>query len=468
MAKLRPADVIKQLEATTKRKEKEEILRKAYKAGCLEFFEGAKMAYDNLLVFNIKKVPEVQITDPDEDFTPTFNFSKFRGLAKKLRDRELTGNAAREAVDEAALESDPDDWNYWFRRILIKDLRCGITEKTVNTIIDEFSNSGKTAKVDKVQKHEVMAAETVQEGKEDELTGEWLADIKCDGMRLTSFLDVETGTVKMLTRSGHEKDNFPDIKAALARLTKKIPGSIVLEGEVMAGNNDFQTLSTQINRKDNVNTKGYYYAVFDILSMKDFETGKFVHTQEERHNVLIEMVPLIQQECGLEVRVLPKKRLNLNTKKGHEEMARMLKESLQNGGDGLMLKDPKGVYEKKRSKYWMKLKPYVDVTVKITGFYEGEGKNKGRLGGVIGEGNDLDPRSNTYKNIKTECGGGWSDELREDIWKNQKAYLGRLIEVRGLDFTQDKKRKANDDTWAIRHPRFRGFRDDPKHKGIKI
>ena len=30
--------------------------------------------------------------------------------------------------------SKEDQWNNWYRRILIKDLRCGVSEKTVNNV----------------------------------------------------------------------------------------------------------------------------------------------------------------------------------------------------------------------------------------------------------------------------------------------------------------------------------------------
>ena len=33
-------------------------------------------------------------------------------------------------MDKATVE----EWNDWYRRILIKDLRCGVSEKTVNNV----------------------------------------------------------------------------------------------------------------------------------------------------------------------------------------------------------------------------------------------------------------------------------------------------------------------------------------------
>ena len=40
-----------------------------------------------------------------------------------------------------AEESKKDEWNYWYRRILIKDFKCGVSESTVNACVKKSKKS---------------------------------------------------------------------------------------------------------------------------------------------------------------------------------------------------------------------------------------------------------------------------------------------------------------------------------------
>ena len=54
-------------------------------------------------------------------------------LAQKLLNRDLTGYAARDEIISYMNESTINEWNF-YRRILIKDMRCGLSEKTINNV----------------------------------------------------------------------------------------------------------------------------------------------------------------------------------------------------------------------------------------------------------------------------------------------------------------------------------------------
>ena len=59
---------------------------------------------------------------------------EFYAVADKLVARELTGHAARDAIQELCDTATNEQWNDWYRRILIKDLSCGVSVKTVNGV----------------------------------------------------------------------------------------------------------------------------------------------------------------------------------------------------------------------------------------------------------------------------------------------------------------------------------------------
>ena len=66
------------------------------------------------------------------------DWSNFKVLANQLINRELTGHAARDAIALAMSVATAEQWNGFYRRVLIKDLRCGMSEKTVNKVAKEF------------------------------------------------------------------------------------------------------------------------------------------------------------------------------------------------------------------------------------------------------------------------------------------------------------------------------------------
>ena len=99
--------------------------------GLDEFFEGVKMALDPLYTFGVKQVPPKQKT---KYCSTRLSWTVSQDLAEKLNKRELTGHAARDAIELTMGVATAEQWNGFYRRILIKDLRCGVSEKTVNNV----------------------------------------------------------------------------------------------------------------------------------------------------------------------------------------------------------------------------------------------------------------------------------------------------------------------------------------------
>ena len=119
--------VISSLEDHPSRLNKEAILEA--EIDNVELFEGMRMALDNLYTFGVKKVPTHG--GPDGQGLP---WEAFKELCHLLYTRQLTGHDARDAIELALSASTQRQWNDWYRRILIKDLRCGVSEKTINKV----------------------------------------------------------------------------------------------------------------------------------------------------------------------------------------------------------------------------------------------------------------------------------------------------------------------------------------------
>lgn len=88
------------------------------------------------------------------------------------------------------------------------------------------------------------------------------------------------------------------------------------------------------------------------------------------------------------------------------------------------------------------------VDIIITDFLEGKGKNVGKCGTIIGR--RIDSKGLPY-GPAIHVGGGLSDALRSELWANQRAFRGRIIEVEA---------KAQFQSGKLRHPNFVRFHPD--------
>ena len=123
---IEPWKIIVELESDNSRLFKEGVIENHLNNEVLQ--EGLVMCLDPLVTFGVKQVPE------SEKDGKGLSWADFKKAANLLIDREKTGHAARDLIIDLIDSSKKDQWNNWYRRILIKDLRCGVSEKTVNNV----------------------------------------------------------------------------------------------------------------------------------------------------------------------------------------------------------------------------------------------------------------------------------------------------------------------------------------------
>jgi DNA ligase-1 len=427
-----PQEIIARLEADNSRLAKEAILAEAMNEGLDEFFEGVRMALDKLYTFGVKQVPEA--TEDGQGLA----WPVFTELAQKLYSRELTGHAAQDAIKLAMGVATVEQWNGFYRRILIKDLRCGVSEKTVN-------NVAKKLKKDKynVPVFECMLAHDSAKHQK-KVSGKVCLDKKLDGVRVLTVIDsaMENG-VSQFTRNGKVLKNFTHITNFIASKPEALARPMVLDGEIVS--NSFQDLMKQVHRKDNVNADDAVLQLFDIIPLSEFKQGKSVLNQRQRHVLLEEYCKVFDGFSNIQV--IPKVEVDLDTEEGQTKFKEFNKEAIEQGYEGIMIKDPKAKYECKRSTAWLKQKPFIEVTLEVKNVEEGTGRNEGRLGALVCSGRD------DGKDITVNVGSGFSDSDRDTFWPVRDTIIGQLVEVRADAVTQNQ-----DGSWSLRFPRFKTFR----------
>jgi DNA ligase-1 len=423
-----PQDIIAKLEADNSRLGKEAILKSAYEEGLPEFFEGLTMALDPLVTFGVKQVPV-----KDEVISAQgCEWKIFKELADKLIARELTGHAARDAINLVMSSATAEQWNDWYRRILIKDLRCGVSEKTVNKVVPGTVPVFTCALAHDSAKHE------------KKMTGKKQIEIKLDGVRVLAVC--RDGKVELFSRNGKQFHNFPHIIAEIEQVLaeKPAPYDCVLDGEVMSAN--FQDLMKQVHRKDNVQSEDAVLHLFDFIPLEDFQKGVWNKPQTYRSN-LVKYWVLENESVLKHVQALDWEEVDLSTPEGERRFVELNKAAVDGGYEGVMIKDVDAPYECKRTHAWLKAKPFIEVTLEVKDVEEGTGRNEGRLGALVCAGED-DGRM-----VQVNCGSGFSDSDRDNFWNHRSTLVGQLVEVRADAIT-----KNQDGTYSLRFPRFKTFR----------
>ena len=415
---MNPCNIIQALEADSSTLAKQQILKDNIDNA--EFIEGSTMCLDPLVTFGVKQVPTT------DTMGPGVGWDLFKSLTDKLIARELTGHAARDAIQSLADHSTIDQWNDWYRRILIKDLRCGTGAKLFN----------------KVQKDTIplfgcmLAHDGAKHPKK--IVGECFIEYKYDGVRVIAI--VKNGDATLYSRNGKLLENFPHINEALSR--SEFEG-LVFDGEVMS--EDFQTLMKQVHRKEGAQTEDSYLAVFDMLTLEEFNAGGTEHGAMFRRQRILDLSGLFNYRIQLVDATV----VDLDTDEGQSQFKAMNKLALDEGYEGLMIKPINAPYNCKRSHAWLKIKPFIEVTLKVVALEEGTGKNEGMLGALVVEGED------DGKFFQLNVGSGLTDDMRKDVWAVKDAVIGQLVEIRADAATQSQDA---DDTWSLRFPRFKTFR----------
>jgi DNA ligase-1 len=427
-----PQTVIQQLEADNSRLSKEQILDMAAKEGLTEFFEGLRMALDGLYTFGVKQVPI-----KEQDGGQGLSWDNFLELADSLYRRRLTGHAAKDAIELAMNVATKEQWNDWYRRILIKDMRAGFSEKTVNKVLKIHKD------IAPVPVFEVMLAHDGA-NHDKKITGKKLLEPKLDGVRAITVVDFESRTATMYTRNGKVLDNFGHITDYLEKHMDEIGRSYVLDGEVVS--NSFQDLMKQVHRKSDVQAQDARLCLFDVVPLVEFKTGKSVMAQRRRSKFLKENFSKLFGDSGC-IEIIPQIEVNLDEFLGDIEYKDYNKKMVAEGFEGIMIKDPEAKYECKRSVSWLKQKPFIEVSLTVREVEEGTGRNVGRLGAFVCEGVDDD------KTICVNVGSGFSDGDRGSYWAERDTVVGQVVEVRADAVTQNQ-----DGTYSLRFPRFLRFR----------
>lgn len=359
----------------------------------------------------------VIIMDYDGDF-----------ILHELSSRKLSGNEAIKVVSNymstLAYESAE-----LFKKIINKDLRIGISVKTINKVWPGLIPLLEDGTVG-------MDVFFVSNIDWDKVPYPCLCAPKLDGVRGRYF------NGKMYSRQGKIILGLEHIKKECALICDN------LDGEIMVGSSNFDSASGLIRNHNDVPEATYH-----IFDMPGCRKNKVDRLRELNYAWKDEFKSI--------------EKIHHYTANNKDQLMSFNKMFLNQGYEGLVLYDPDAYYENKRGKEMMRIVPIKSADCKVIGFEEGKGKFVDSLGKIIVD----------YKGKECKVGSGFKEKhyselsskermkikdpiaynkmVRSEIWNGQHKFLGKIAHC---EFKEESSKGV------MRQPRFKCWRydkDDP-------
>jgi len=329
----------------------------------------------------------------------------------KLKSTQLTGNAAIDGTSELTKHLNYKQ-QHILQLILGKDLKCGIGTKTANQIMPNL-----------IKEFSIQLASPSKEKKPE---FPCIVEKKINGIR--SIAVISNKTVTHFSRSGKMQEGLDFLDIELIRIADGM--DLVFDGEIHGISKDhrksYEMAQETVGCKKSVDTSKILYTVFDMMPTGAWERQAYPEIQANRSVRLLNLVKDYHEHDRCEHTQVMFSRQRYIDNEG--ELLKIFNRVTKRGGEGLIVKDPKGVYSFKRDKSWIKYKCNETSEFKIVDVIEGKGKLKGAIGSVVVK----------TKGGTSNCGlKGITHEEAKKMWKSRKKMIGKKAEVEYMNITPD-------------------------------
>lgn len=327
-----------------------------------------------------------------------------------------TGTDQDIALIQSFINVQSEEMKEFYIGLVTKSIKLGCDAKTVNAVIPNL-----------IPTFDVMLANKYFD-KPERVKGEFSITEKLDGFRLATL--IHNNEIKFYSRQGQLIEGLIEIEQDMLKFCQNNNiTEAFFDGELVAINCD--ELSSEENYKIVTKTArkkgikiGLKYNIFDTLSYEEFVNQKCLVWYKERRCVLNHLAKTAKFE---HIEILPVLYQGSDT----DMIMFYLNQARDNHKEGIMINLDNGMYEFKRSNTLLKVKVMQDADLKIVDVYEGTGKNKGKLGGIIIE---FVHENNTYQ---CECGSGFTDDERVRYWNNPSEIIGKIATIQYFEISKN-------------------------------
>lgn len=405
---------------TTSRKEKEAFLAEGMKNGVLHTL--LHETYNNFRHFYIKKSP---VASPSGTSLSADRYKEFLLMLDMLHEREITGNEALEVVKKFFTHCNSEEFK-WYLKVLQKDLKIGITEKTINKVFPDL-----------VPTFSCMLALKITDVKQ--LPKRVMHDPKLDGYRCLGYHNND-GTTELRTRNGNLIFGYDGIEEDL----KALPRGYIYDGEILGADKSFGSIQKSAFKKGK--GKDGILNLFDCVTIEEFDTnsGTTPYWKRQEHLKCNSGAITAASHLGL----VPTSEILDTSDPGFDALLASAHAANKAAGfEGTMVKDADAPYICDRVAAVLKWKDMDTIDLVVCDVEEGTAgtQNEGVLGALVVE----------YKGCRVNVGSGYTAAERADFWARRADLINRTIEVQYQEETRNQK-----NGYSLRFPIFIRIRDD--------
>lgn len=426
--------VLEAVRATSSKNEKLAILKANKDVPKLKNY--LVRVYNPQYNYYIKKLPKPS----NNNVYRGFDVVDILELAGVLEQRVFTGNEAIERV-ALALGAASFEQQKLLEWLLLRDVRAGISEDTVNKVwpgaifIPPYMRCSSFSEKD-LNKWGVEDGVYIQ--------------LKADGVFVNIIKEVGKAPVFM-TRNGN---TFPE--GVFGNLGVSLENGFVYTGELLVEKElegewtpvllDRQTGNGLINSCLKGGTlPEHHYAIVDLwdcIPFDDWKEGSSVMVYEDRLALLKEN---IAEEYS-----------NASVVESHvvttvEEVKQQVRQWMAEGYEGGVVKHKKMLWKDGTSKHQMKMKAKVVVELKAVALTEGSGKNADTFGSITCVSSD--------EKVVVDI-SGFTDAMRKEVKDNwENIYRNLIVSVKANSIVS----RRGEDRYSLFLPRFEEWRFD-KHE----
>lgn len=412
-------DILNLIESDNSRLAKEAVFEK-YKNDSV-FKTVCFLTYDPFTQFYIRQIPVYEMDHPEYR---TINLEDALKLLDNLSSRKETGNNAIEFLSNVLSHLEDEDDGEVIKRVIGRDLKCGASTSTINKTWPGL-----------IPEYPVALSSAYDKKLIDKL--DWstpqIGQTKSDGGRCNVIIDHDGG-VTVRSRSG----KLIEVNGIFDYLAENIR-SVMIDGELVCRNESGELLprkesngyltSAVRGKLTLAESKFIHITAWDLIPYDDFKKEICKTPYLDRYNNLLEkVIPFVTNIEAVETTMI----------NSPLDAAALYMNALDRGLEGIIVKDPKLVWESKRSKRSIKFKAERDADLLVVDIQMGSigSKYEGMLGALVCESAD--------GKIKVNVGSGLSDVDRTNL-----DWVGKIVQV-----VYNEKIQSSNGSWSLFLPRL--------------
>jgi ATP-dependent DNA ligase len=270
-----------------------------------------------------------------------------------------------------------------------------------------------------------------------------MVQLKMDGMRANIIIkpdgtvDIRSRNGKTIELHGHFDDYVKNIfyKKPTLESLDSFRGSVV-DGELIVLDTNLVTILDRKTGNGILNkavkgtitkeeAKRVRMVAWDLIPLEDFKALKCTVPYFDRIGVL--MVRMSEVDNFQPIQLI--RCIDSIPVDDIDQVNMLFKQALDNGEEGIILKNGDSPWEDKRSKYQVKMKAELEADLLVTEWNEGSGRIEGLMGSVTCVSAD--------GKLEVSVGSGFNDEDRKMVAED---IVGKIITVKYNEIIQDKNK----------------------------